>query len=56
MQLMKFNGEAWEVFGDVITGEVGHHKMRHHSVVRGASPRPSLFRNIRFHEQRKLGK
>jgi hypothetical protein len=23
MQLMKFNGEAWEVFGDVITGEVG---------------------------------
>jgi ABC-type branched-subunit amino acid transport system substrate-binding protein len=24
MQLMKFNGEAWEVFGDVITGEVGH--------------------------------
>jgi hypothetical protein len=33
MQLMKFNGEAWEVFGDVITGEVGHPKMRHHSVV-----------------------
>ena len=24
MQLMKFNGEAWEVFGDIITGEVGH--------------------------------
>ena len=24
MQLMKFNGEAWELFGDVITGEVGH--------------------------------
>jgi ABC-type branched-subunit amino acid transport system substrate-binding protein len=24
MQLMKFNGETWELFGDVITGEVGH--------------------------------
>jgi hypothetical protein len=24
MQLMRFNGEAWEVFGDIITGEVGH--------------------------------
>jgi len=24
MQLMKFNGGAWEVFGDIITGEVGH--------------------------------
>jgi len=24
MQLMKFKGEAWEVFGDIITGEVGH--------------------------------
>src|SRR5438874_2460408 len=24
MQLMKFNGDAWELFGDVITGEVGH--------------------------------
>jgi ABC-type branched-subunit amino acid transport system substrate-binding protein len=24
MQLMKFNGEAWELFGDVIAGEVGH--------------------------------
>jgi ABC-type branched-subunit amino acid transport system substrate-binding protein len=24
MQLMKFNGESWELFGDVITGEVGH--------------------------------
>jgi ABC-type branched-subunit amino acid transport system substrate-binding protein len=24
MQLMQFNGEAWELFGDVITGEVGH--------------------------------
>ena len=24
MQLMKFNGEAWDVFGDIITGEVGH--------------------------------
>jgi hypothetical protein len=21
---MKFNGETWELFGDVITGEVGH--------------------------------
>ena len=21
---MKFNGQAWELFGDVITGEVGH--------------------------------
>jgi ABC-type branched-subunit amino acid transport system substrate-binding protein len=24
MQLMKFNGTAWELFGDVINGEVGH--------------------------------
>ncbi len=24
MQLQKFNGEAWELFGEVITGEVGH--------------------------------
>ncbi len=24
MQLMKFNGESWQLFGDVITGEVGH--------------------------------
>ena len=24
MQLMKFDGEAWQLFGDVITGEVGH--------------------------------
>jgi hypothetical protein len=24
MQLMRFNGQAWEQFGDVITGEVGH--------------------------------
>jgi ABC-type branched-subunit amino acid transport system substrate-binding protein len=24
MQLMRFNGEAWELFGDVITGEIGH--------------------------------
>ena len=24
MQLMQFNGEAWELFGEVITGEVGH--------------------------------
>ena len=24
MQLMRFNGEAWELFGDIIAGEVGH--------------------------------
>ena len=24
MQLMRFDGEAWRLFGDVITGEVGH--------------------------------
>jgi hypothetical protein len=24
MQLMKFDGEAWRLFGDVIPGEVGH--------------------------------
>jgi len=24
MQLMRFNGQTWEPFGDVITGEVGH--------------------------------
>jgi ABC-type branched-subunit amino acid transport system substrate-binding protein len=24
MQLMRFNGEVWELFGDVIAGEVGH--------------------------------
>jgi ABC-type branched-subunit amino acid transport system substrate-binding protein len=24
MQLMKFDGQAWRLFGDVITGEVGH--------------------------------
>jgi hypothetical protein len=24
MQLMKFDGEAWQLFGDVLTGEVGH--------------------------------
>jgi hypothetical protein len=24
MQLMKFDGEAWQMFGDVIAGEVGH--------------------------------
>jgi len=24
MQLMKFNGESWELFGDIIPGEVGH--------------------------------
>ena len=25
MQLMKFDGQAWHLFGDIITGEVGHH-------------------------------
>jgi hypothetical protein len=24
MQLMRFNGETWELFGPIITGEVGH--------------------------------
>ena len=24
MQLMRFDGEAWRLFGDIITGEVGH--------------------------------
>ena len=24
MQLMKFNGASWELFGDIIAGEVGH--------------------------------
>src|ERR1700722_1645643 len=24
MQLMRFNGESWVLFGDIITGEVGH--------------------------------
>jgi branched-chain amino acid transport system substrate-binding protein len=24
MQLMKFNGTSWELFGDIIAGEVGH--------------------------------
>jgi hypothetical protein len=24
MQLQKFDGEVWHLFGDVITGEVGH--------------------------------
>jgi hypothetical protein len=24
MQLMKFNGTSWELFGDIISGEVGH--------------------------------
>ncbi|MHC2334894.1 ABC transporter substrate-binding protein [Bradyrhizobium sp. USDA 4454] len=28
MQLMRFNGAAWELFGDVITGEVGHEATR----------------------------
>ena len=26
--VMKFNGVAWELFGDVITGEVGHDATR----------------------------
>ena len=26
MQLMRFNGQTWELFGDVITGEVGHER------------------------------
>ncbi|MGY8631658.1 ABC transporter substrate-binding protein [Bradyrhizobium sp. 14AA] len=26
MQLMRFNGQAWELFGEVITGEVGHER------------------------------
>ena len=24
MQLMKFNGASWELFGEIIAGEVGH--------------------------------
>jgi hypothetical protein len=24
MQLMKFDGESWRLFGEVIDGEVGH--------------------------------
>ena len=24
MQLMKFDGQSWQLFGDVITGEIGH--------------------------------
>jgi branched-chain amino acid transport system substrate-binding protein len=24
MQLMRFNGESWELFGEIISGEVGH--------------------------------
>ena len=24
LQLMRFNGEAWELFGDVLNGEIGH--------------------------------
>src|SRR6476469_2673534 len=27
MQLMKFDGEAWQLFGDVINGEVGHYSV-----------------------------
>ena len=26
MQLMRFDGQAWVLFGDVITGEVGHER------------------------------
>jgi hypothetical protein len=48
MQLMTFNGEAREVFGDIVTGEVGHWRIRHHRVL--PYPRPSLSRNIRLHE------
>jgi len=28
MQLMKFNGQTWDLFGDIITGEVGHDATR----------------------------
>jgi len=28
MQLMKFNGETWDLFGPIITGEVGHDATR----------------------------
>jgi hypothetical protein len=24
VQLMRFNGASWELFGDIITGEIGH--------------------------------
>jgi hypothetical protein len=24
MQLMRFDGQSWVLFGDIITGEVGH--------------------------------
>jgi len=24
MQLMRFNGESWELFGEIVSGEVGH--------------------------------
>ena len=24
LQLMRFNGESWQLFGDIITGEIGH--------------------------------
>ena len=30
---MRFNGQAWELFGDVITGEVGHER----AIVRAAA-------------------
>jgi ABC-type branched-subunit amino acid transport system substrate-binding protein len=28
MQLMKFNGQTWDLFGDIISGEVGHDATR----------------------------
>jgi hypothetical protein len=28
MQLMRFNGETWDLFGDIISGEVGHDATR----------------------------
>jgi hypothetical protein len=28
MQLMRFNGEVWELFGGSITSQVGHHSSR----------------------------
>ncbi len=28
MQLMRFNGQTWDLFGDIIAGEVGHDATR----------------------------
>jgi hypothetical protein len=28
MQLMRFNGQTWDLFGDIISGEVGHDATR----------------------------